>query len=264
MLAVIVHDVVGRNKCRHITTCLAGQIGVDSPVVAHPVGAVNSLVHRRRATVIGGYHQAPVLVYLVQVAQVARCGPRTFVGVLSLVDKAVHLEVVALARSQHELPQAHCTGRTLGAGLECRLNDGQILQFERQAIVVERLLKYGYVKVSGAQSVRHGAAQASAVLVDKLLHHLVVRHLHHHRQAAQTLLILLGGEGRVVVGVDTRGVGVEILFGHPLSQQRVAVGRHALGQVYHLVASVLVVVYGNFVLRCGRHKAGRQCYNQCL
>ena len=148
-----------------------------------------------------------------------------------------------------------------GQGVECRLDEGQILQFKRQTVVVQRFFENGYVEVARPQHVGHRASQASAVLVNKLLHHGVVGHFHHHGQSAQAVLILLVRKGGVVVRVYARRVGVEVFLRHPGCEQRVAFQRHALGQFYHFVAAATVVVHGNFVVILGMYR--RNADNQC-
>lgn len=77
VLTIIVHNIVGRNKSRHVTTRLAWQVGIDRPVITHAVGTMNGLIDIRRTAVVGSDDEVPITIYLVEVAQVARCCPTT-------------------------------------------------------------------------------------------------------------------------------------------------------------------------------------------
>ena len=71
MLAVVVHDVVGRDEGGHIASCLCRQIGVEFPVVLLAACTVDGLVDVLRAAVIGGNHEIPVAEDAIEVAQIA-------------------------------------------------------------------------------------------------------------------------------------------------------------------------------------------------
>ena len=249
VLAIIVHDVVRRDKCRHIAARLLRQVGINRPIVLRAIGSVDSFRHIARAAVVGGDDKAPIVENLIEVSQIFRGGVRSLVGVATLVDKAVHRQSVTLGGGQHELPQAHSTGAGDRRGVERRLYDGQIFQFERQAVEVEGFLEDGYIHIARAEHHRHRIAQAAAVAVDELLHNIIIGHLHHHGQAAQAFLIHLGRILGVDVRVFARRVGIEIFLHLPLAEQRVGIDRHAFGQVDHLVRARAAVVYGDSLLR---------------
>ena len=65
VVAIIVHDIVGGNKGRHIATCFFGQVGVDVPIVGEAFGTVYSLVDALWATVVGCNHKVPVAKYFI-------------------------------------------------------------------------------------------------------------------------------------------------------------------------------------------------------
>ena len=98
-------------------------------------------------------------------------------GVAALVHEACHLEAVKLARGNHELPQSSSSGTTDSLGVEGRLDDGQVLQLQRQLIGFESLLEDWDIEVGSPEHNAHGAAQTTGVLVYEATHDLVIRHL---------------------------------------------------------------------------------------
>ncbi|CDD84071.1 unknown [Bacteroides sp. CAG:462] len=187
MVTVIVHDVVGCNEGRHISSCLFRQVVVDAPVVPGAIGTVNGFVDSTRTAVVGSNDQVPVLESLVKVVQVTCGSIRSLDGVAAFVDEAVGLKSVNLSRTQHELPES---GRSLpgyGGRVECRLDDGQVFQLIGEVVQVECLFEDRHIEIGGSQHVRHRFAQASAVHVDELAHNVVVGHFHDGRYAGQAV-----------------------------------------------------------------------------
>ena len=82
VVAIVCHDIVGSDKCRHVASCLCWQVGIDMPVVligglaclaATRISPVDSLVDVLRPAVIGCNDQVPVTEYLIQGFQVSGC-----------------------------------------------------------------------------------------------------------------------------------------------------------------------------------------------
>ena len=105
------------------------------------------LVDIVRTAVVCSDNEVPVAEYLVQIAQVLCCCIGRENGVAALVNERVHLKAIALSCGKHKLPQSCSTHTRHGVGVECRLDYGQILQFERQSIAFESLLKQRHIEV---------------------------------------------------------------------------------------------------------------------
>ena len=204
MVTVIVHDVVGCNEGRHISSCLFRQVVVDAPVVPGAIGTVNGFVDSTRTAVVGSNDQVPVLESLVKVVQVTCGSIRSLDGVAAFVDEAVGLKSVNLSRTQHELPES---GRSLpgyGGRVECRLDDGQVLQFEGQVVGIEGFLEDRHVEVAGTEHEGYLVAQLACVHVNELAHNLVVRHLHDGRHARKPVDVYRVGK----LGILGRGAAI--------------------------------------------------------
>ena len=87
VLAIVVHDVVGGNKRRHVATRLLGQIGINLPVVGLTARTVDGLGNVVGTTVVGGNHQIPVAVDAIKVLQIVGSSIRCLDGVATLVDQ---------------------------------------------------------------------------------------------------------------------------------------------------------------------------------
>ena len=60
VLAVVVHDVVGCDECRYISSCFAWQVGVYFPVILAATSTMDGLCEFVWATVVGCDNQVPV------------------------------------------------------------------------------------------------------------------------------------------------------------------------------------------------------------
>ena len=98
VVAVVVHHVVGGDEGGHITTRLLRQPGINLPVVALAVSAAYGLIDLVGTAIVSGDDEVPVVVDLIEVAQIVGGGIRRFHDVAPLVDQRVHLEVVAAGR----------------------------------------------------------------------------------------------------------------------------------------------------------------------
>ena len=123
---------------------------------------------------------------------------------------------------------------TDGTGVERRLDDRQVLQFQWQAIHVKCLFEDGHVEIAGAKHIRDRAAQVTAILVDKLLHHIVICQFHHSRDATQAVDVDFLFKDRIDIRVLAIRVGNEIFACIPLPQKAVGVVGHPFGEVYGL------------------------------
>ena len=185
----------------------------------------------------------PVAENLIEVAQVAGGGIRRFNRVAALVEQRVHLQSVLLACGEHELPETSCTDARHSLRVECRLDDGQVLQFQRQTISLQCLLENGHEEILCAQHDGYGAAQASAVAVDELLHNFVPRHLYSSRQLLQSLHELL----LAVFGVDVRhvarAVGLQEVLRVVQVEQTIDLEGQSFGNIdFDIVVLVVIVV----------------------
>ena len=250
VVAVVGHDVVGGNESGHVASRFTGQVRVYLPIVLLAACTVDGLADVGRAAVVGGNDQIPVAENLVEVAQVVGGGIAGLDGVAALVDQRVHLQTVLLARSEHELPKTGSPHTRHGLRVEGRLDDGQVLQLQRQPVGLKGFLEDRHVEVAGSQHVADGVAQTAAVTLDELLHHLVVGHVHNGRQAAQTVNVHLAVEGGVLGCRAAVAVLTQIGLRHIEVHQRVQVVGHGLGEVDDLLVAFLVG-HGDFIL--GHH-----------
>ena len=80
-------------------------------------------------------------------------------GVAAFINHTVDFEIIALGSCQHELPEACCAYGADGRGVEGRLDDGQVFQFERQAIIIKGFFEDGHVEIASAEHIGNAAAQ---------------------------------------------------------------------------------------------------------
>ena len=194
VLAMVGHDVIGGDEERHIRPCLLGQVGEDLPEIGFPARSLDGLVDVARAAVVGCQDQVPVLIDGIHVLEIAAGGVGGFHRVASLIDKAVDLEAVALARREHELPKARGADSREGDGVERALDHGEIFQFDRQPMLVEYLLDDGEIEVGHSQHITHQVALALGIEVDAIADDVIVRQGNDTGQAFQSLDIDRVGE----------------------------------------------------------------------
>ena len=229
---VVVEGVVGGDECGHIAAGLRGQVGVDLPeVFLHRLaasGAANGLVDVARAAVVGGDGQRPVAVDVVELLQIAGGGVGRGYGVAALVDERAHFQALARGRREHELPQPRGSGARHGVGVQGRFDHRQVLELQRQAILVEGLLEDGHIVEAHSQNVLHQLLLAVDIHLYVGAHHRVVGQLDHRGQLAEALDVFLVGNVdrglRVGLAVDV-GVVAQI----PVVLHQVDVGLEALG-----------------------------------
>ena len=243
MVAVVVHDIVGCDEGGHIAACLGRQVGVDGPIVLCAACTFDGLGDVVGAAVVAGDDQRPVAENAIEVAQVASGGIAGLDGVAPLVDEACHLQPVLFACAYHELPKTYGSGSAHGCGVECALDDGQVSQFQRHLVAFEGFLEDGVVEIAGTQQNGHGVAQAVAVEVDVLLHHIVVGHVDDVGQAAQATGVGCGIELGVLSCRLAALVEEEVVACLPFLQQAVYfLLLHALRQDEGGVIAQVVVV----------------------
>ena len=194
MLAMVGHNVIGGDEERHIRPCLLGQVGEDLPEIGFPARSPDGLVDVARAAVVGCQDQVPVLIDGIHVLEIAAGGVGGFHRVASLIDKAVDLEAVALARREHELPKARGADSREGDGVERALDHGEIFQLDRQPMLVEYLLDDGEIEVGHSQHITHQVALALGIEVDAIADDVIVRQGNDTGQAFQSLDIDRVGE----------------------------------------------------------------------
>ena len=87
MIAVVVHDVVGSNESWYISTCFLWQIWIDVPVVGVAFCTMDGLVDIGWTAVVSCNHEAPIVEYLVQVAQIVSGCIGCFYRVAAFIDE---------------------------------------------------------------------------------------------------------------------------------------------------------------------------------
>ena len=210
MLAVVVHDIVGRDEGRHIAARLTGQIGIYLPVVAFASGTVDGAVDILGTAIVGRNHEVPVAENFVEIPQITGGGVGGLDGVAALIHERVHLQSVLLTGGQHKLPESRGTHARDGVGVQTRLNDRQIAQFERHVVGFQCLFKDGHVEVACSQPEAYGAAQPGGIAVDELAHHLIVGHFHDVGQTTQATDVFLIRIFGIFVAVVAVAVGCQI------------------------------------------------------
>ena len=229
VVVVIVHHIVDGNEGRHVSPRLARQVRINLPIVGLAARATDSLAHIAGAAVVRGYSQCPVVIDAVEVFEVAGRHGRRLDGIAALVDQAVHLESHALAGLHHELPQAGGTRTRSGIGSQCRLDDGQIFQFEREPFTLESLLEDRHVVGTQTQQVLHQGTTSLHIHVDIATHHAVVGHLDNRGQLRQLADIDRVGIIDIHAVFQARIVDHGILLYVPVGQQCIQIGLHTLG-----------------------------------
>ena len=162
------------------------------------------------------------------------------VKIATIIDQRVDSEIIALGRGDHKLPKPHSTHAGDGLRIECRLDDGKILQLQRQVISLQCFLKDRNIEVLRAQHVSHGMTQFTRVSVDELLHDVVVRHLDDGRQLTQPLHIDLGGVSAVDVRHIAVGIAGQIVLGLIDLSRAVELFRHGCRQVDLLFLAISI------------------------
>ena len=122
---------------------------------------------------------------------------------------------------QHKLPKACGTSPGNGLGVKRRFDNGQVFQFEWQAVSFECLFEDGHVKVARAHNVAYRTAQLSAITVDELLHHVVIGHLDNGRYSAKSFNEHLFWETGINVRHVTIGSRPKVFFRIVLFEQTV-------------------------------------------
>ena len=271
VLAVVGHDVVGRNESRYVTTCFAGQIVIDGPIVGLASCPANGLVDGARPAVVGGDDQIPIVVDAIKVLQIACCSPCGLDGVATFVYEAVAFQAVELARLKHELPKSGSTCARYGRRIQGRFDDGQVFQFERQIVGIKGFFENRHVEIAGAEHEGHLIAQAGGVHVDELAHDFIVGHLHNDRHARQAVDVDGVAEQRILMRSAAILSQVDVSLGFPVVQQAVQRIGHASGQVdgFFALGPVFVDDYVYTFLRMerggqegGEHQGGT--YDQFL
>ena len=116
------------------------------------------------------------------------------------VDEAVAFQAVHLSGSQHKLPQAGSTDARPCGGVEGGFDNGQISEFKRQAVGIERFFKDRHIKVAGTQHERYVVAQAACVHINKFAYNFIVWHFHYSGNAAEAVDIDRVAEKRILCG----------------------------------------------------------------
>ena len=264
VLAVVVHHIVCSDEGGHIASCLARQIGVDDPIVVLSFGTVDGLVDVFGSAVVGCDDEVPVAEDFVEVAQIACGGPRGLQRVAPFVDQRVHFKTVLLTGGEHELPQPGSAYMRHGVGVETRLNDGQVFQFERQAVGFECFLEDGHIEVAATEHDADRLATVFRVAVDEFPHNVVVGHFHHGGQLAQTQFINIVFKIGVFVGAVAVGIGLQVGLRGVEFEQAVHFGCHGFGQVDDF-GFAFCVDDGNLgvvLCHCGDRAANEHCCNE--
>ena len=213
------HDVSRRDEERHIRASFAGQIGVDLPKARASACAPNGLIHVARAAVVGGQHQVPVAkrgIHLLEVLASRVCGGDR---VEALIDQTVDLETEQLAGGQHELPNARGTSARIGSGVEIAFDDGEVLQFQREIVLVEHLLEKWEIEISHRHDITHQLAASVCINTDTVANDRVIVHRYNGGHAREPVAVYIVRYRGVLVVVDTVGVRLREILGVPALEE---------------------------------------------
>ena len=139
-LLPIGHCVHRCNEGGYISSSLPRQIWIDAPEITLPRPS-DGLGDVACAAVVGTDGKGPVAEDLVCVLEVACCGVHRLLDIHTLIHEAVDFQAVTASRPIHKLPDALGSGARGGDRVEHRLDDRHILQFDREAVIVENLLE---------------------------------------------------------------------------------------------------------------------------
>ena len=131
VLPVVLHAIEGGDEEGDVGPSLAWEIGKDLPEVLLPSGAANRLIDIAGATVVGRYGEHPVPVEGVHVLEVLAHSAGGLAGVHTLVDDRIDRETVDLTGAEHKLPESCRPHPRDGGGIECTLDDSEVLQLQR-------------------------------------------------------------------------------------------------------------------------------------
>ena len=151
VVAIIVHDVVGCDEGWHVSTGLLWQVWIDLPIVCLALGTVDSFVHLGWSAVVGCDDEVPVVVDLVEVAQIVGCCIGCLHWVASLIVEGIYLQAVAFSGAEHKLPESGGSHAGYCLRVECRLDYRQILQLQWQVVGFQRLFEDRHVEVAGTE-----------------------------------------------------------------------------------------------------------------
>ena len=227
MVAIIIHHVVRRDESRHVTTGFSGQIGINRPIVARSAGTFDGFEHIVATAVVSRDGQCPISERIVEIFEVFRRRARRFDRIATLVDQAVHRQTVVFRRRHHELPQSRRSHVARRHRVERTFYHREILQFEGNTLSLQSLFEERHIKVLHTQHEAHRTTQAAGVVVDIILHHVIVGHLHHIGQATQAVDIDLAGVNGILVRVQRR-IHPHVFPHIPSIHQRVDIVQHAL------------------------------------
>ena len=124
------------------------------------VRAGHDLAHEVLAAVVRGQREVPVAELGVEVAQVGGRGAGRLLRIGALVEPPVGDQPVAAAGLGDELVDAARGGRRVGAGLEARLDVGEVDEVLRHALLGEDLPRALDVHAGALDAAGHHAAQA--------------------------------------------------------------------------------------------------------
>lgn len=96
MFAIIVHDVIGGNESRNVTSCFLRKIRIDLPIIPASSCASDGFVHIGRPAVVSRNDQSPVAENLIEVLQVMCGGIRGLDGVTTFVYQTIDIEAIYL------------------------------------------------------------------------------------------------------------------------------------------------------------------------
>ncbi len=170
----ILRDERRRENERHVVACLAPKTAArrELPEVAR-ARALETLQNSALTRVVCGHREVPVPEHLVQVAEIGRGGARGLHRIAPLVEGAIPLETVTLARAGDELPEAVGGGARVGLVLEGRLDHRDVDEILRNALLLEDAAHELEVAPFALEGRRKGHGSPELVEGDGLEHGVV-------------------------------------------------------------------------------------------
>ena len=98
------------------------------------------------------------MIDIVHILEVAASSFGALLKIETFVHEAVDREPVYFACGEHELPDACRARRRYCCGIEGGLDNGQILEFEREVVAVQRLFDEWEVEIGQREHIAHESA----------------------------------------------------------------------------------------------------------
>ena len=131
----------------------------------------------------------PILINIIQIAQIACCRIRRFNWITAFVHQTIHFQTVNTTSRNHKLPQTTSTRFRNSACIQSRLNNRQIFQFQRYIVFRKCSFKNReIISFTYSKHIFH-LMMSFGKHFYQTTHNTIVWHFHHIRQFLHALNI---------------------------------------------------------------------------